>query len=195
MARRSARLWPLDERRRMIIQRTDAHWVCEVSLPATDEHKWRRNYTFDVICATAERAIEMVKTVEPECSIIVCRKVSARLTTGCSLTRQMSHLLAEEAPMETEPGVTITLHGEGVTVEDAIEAAQGTKELLLEVGRTMGVDGVEWEIGSVQFMCDGCDLRRPDRPGPDEGWTHDDGNDYCPACTAERAPSGRDVQG
>lgn len=82
-----------------------------------------------------------------------------------------------------DSNLTVSLHGPGVTVEDATRAGAATKELLEEVGRTMGVD-VEWEVGPVSFVCDGCGLRLPDRPGPDEGWTHRDGDDFCPACSA-----------
>lgn len=79
--------------------------------------------------------------------------------------------------------LTVSLHGPEVTVDDAVKAAVATKELLEEVGRTMGVDGLEWQVASIQFKCDGCGLTRPDRPGPDDGWTYQHENDLCPTCS------------
>lgn len=69
-----------------------------------------------------------------------------------------------------------------------MQAGQATKELLAAIGEAEGLD-VQWQVQSVQFQCDGCRLRRPDRPGPDEGWTYDDGNDYCPTCSEARPPT------
>lgn len=91
--------------------------------------------------------------------------------------------------MSDDAPLTVSLHGEHATIEDAIEVGKQTKKLLEEVGRAMGVEGVEWLVGSVEFKCDGCDLRRSDRPDPSEGWTYDDGNDYCPECIIRRAAS------
>lgn len=82
-----------------------------------------------------------------------------------------------------KPDLTVSLHGPGATIEGAIEAGIATKGLLEEIGREMGVEGVEWRIASVQFKCDGCGLTRPDRPQPDEGWTYHEGDDLCPSCT------------
>lgn len=82
--------------------------------------------------------------------------------------------------------IHVSLHGPGVTVDAAIEAAVATKELLEEIGRTMGHD-LKWEVASIQFKCDGCGLTRPDRPRPDEGWTYRDGDDLCPSCSVENA--------
>ena len=83
----------------------------------------------------------------------------------------------------TDDDLAMSLHGPAVTIEDAIEAGEAMKDLLGAVGRAIGARGVEWQIASVQFQCDGCGLTRPNRPGPDEGWTYGDGNDYCPECT------------
>lgn len=80
--------------------------------------------------------------------------------------------------------VTVSIHGPGATIETAIEVAEATKRLLAAVAAEMG-HTVEWRIGSIQFKCDGCGLLRPDKPGPDEGWTHKDSNDYCPNCTGD----------
>lgn len=66
-----------------------------------------------------------------------------------------------------------------------MEVAEATKKLLASVAENMGVEGLEWKIASIQFKCDGCGLLRPDRPGPEEGWTFRDGDDLCPACTAK----------
>ena len=78
----------------------------------------------------------------------------------------------------------ISVHGPKASIETAVEAAEAAKKLLASVAETMGVSGVEWEIGSVVFKCDGCGLTRPDRPSPDEGWTYQDGDDLCPECSA-----------
>ena len=77
----------------------------------------------------------------------------------------------------------VSVHGPGASIETAIEAAEATKKLLSSVAEEMGIDGVEWKIGSVTFKCDGCGLERPDRPDPNEGWTYRDGNDLCPECS------------
>lgn len=94
-----------------------------------------------------------------------------------------------------EGDVGITVHGTGASIDTAIEVADATRALLAEVAREMGVpDGaVKWKIGSVQFQCDGCGLKRPDRPGPDEGWTYADGDDFCPACSSRRTRTGDGV--
>ncbi len=86
------------------------------------------------------------------------------------------------------PDLTISVHGPGTSIDTAIEVAEATKRLLTSVGENMGVpaDAVKWEIGSVQFKCDGCGLLRPDKPSPDEGWTHENSGDFCPVCTEAR---------
>lgn len=89
----------------------------------------------------------------------------------------------------SETTLSVSLHGPGVTIEDAIEAGSAAKELLEAIGQTVGAEGVKWQVASVQFQCDGCGLTRPDRPGPDEGWTHHDGDDFCPSCV----PAGHTV--
>ena len=77
----------------------------------------------------------------------------------------------------------VELHGPSVTIDDVVRVGEATKELLAEVAHEMGVEGVEWQIASVQFKCDGCGLTRPARPRPDEGWTYSDGDDLCPECS------------
>lgn len=95
----------------------------------------------------------------------------------------------QDANRETDKGdLTVSLHGPGASIEGAIEAGTAMKKLLEEVAREMGVEGAEWRIASVYFKCDGCGLSRPDRPGPDEGWTYSDGDDFCPACTESSLP-------
>jgi hypothetical protein len=79
--------------------------------------------------------------------------------------------------------LSVSVHGPAVRIEDAIEAGEATKRLLNAVGREMGHPDVAWRVASVQFQCDRCGLLRPDRPGPDEGWTYLDGDDLCPACS------------
>lgn len=88
------------------------------------------------------------------------------------------------------PELTVSVHGPGASIEAAIQTAEAVKGLLTAVGEEMGVpaNAVEWKIGWVQFQCDGCGLRRPDRPRPDEGWTYRDGDDLCPACTSTTSP-------
>lgn len=88
---------------------------------------------------------------------------------------------------EPKPSLSVGVHGPGASIDTAIEVGERMKDLLAAVAEEMGLgDAVSWEIGSVQFKCDGCGLLRPDKPGPDEGWTHADGDDFCPACTARR---------
>jgi len=90
----------------------------------------------------------------------------------------------------SQPSLTISVHGPGATIDDVIEAGEETKRLLEAIASTMGIpDGaVKWVVQSAEFRCDGCDLRRPDRPSSDEGWTHVDGDDFCPTCS-EALPS------
>ena len=88
-------------------------------------------------------------------------------------------------------GLTVSVHGLGASIDTVIRAGEATKALLEAVGLEMGIPegSVVWETVSVQFRCDGCGLRRPDRPGPGEGWTYAAEHDFCPACSAERGPS------
>lgn len=90
--------------------------------------------------------------------------------------------------MSDKPRFSISVHGPGASIETAVQTAEAMKKLLAAVGKQMGVPegAIEWQIGSVQFACDGCGLLRPDRPEPDEGWSFEDGNDFCPACTVDR---------
>lgn len=90
--------------------------------------------------------------------------------------------------MSALPNLTISVHGPGASIDSAIEVGEATKKLLAAIAEEMGVPAgtIKWQIGSVQFKCDGCGLKRPDKPGPDEGWTFADGDDFCPACTATR---------
>ena len=83
----------------------------------------------------------------------------------------------------------ISVHGPGASIEAAVEVADATKKLLDEVAKNMGIPegAVAWRIASVQFKCDGCGLLRPDKPSLDEGWTHSDGDDFCPECSAAAA--------
>lgn len=81
----------------------------------------------------------------------------------------------------------IFVHGPGTSIDAAVEVAEASKKLLAAIAKEMDVSGIRWEITSVQFQCDGCGLLRPDKPGPDEGWTYDEGDDFCPTCSAARA--------
>lgn len=76
----------------------------------------------------------------------------------------------------------VSVHGPGVSIESAVEVAEAMKKLLGAVAENMGAPVSEWEIASIQFMCDGCGSTRPDKPGKDEGWTFRDGDDLCPQC-------------
>jgi len=78
----------------------------------------------------------------------------------------------------------VSLHGPHVTIEDAVKAGDATKDLLESVSEHMG-HTVTWRVASIQFQCDGCHVTRPDRPRPDEGWTHREGDDFCPTCSSE----------
>lgn len=94
----------------------------------------------------------------------------------------------------------LEVHGEGASIEAAIEAAEAVKRLLDAIAEAKGIPAgaLRWRIGSVQFKCDGCGLLRPDRPSPDEGWTFHEGDDYCPICTTDRpsvAPAGEPKKG
>jgi hypothetical protein len=82
------------------------------------------------------------------------------------------------------PTVSLSLHGPGVTIGDAAQVGVAGKELMDAIAQEMGVDA-HFEITAIQFRCDGCGLTRPDRPGPDEGWSYVDGEDHCPVCTSE----------
>lgn len=96
--------------------------------------------------------------------------------------------MSESGSVNDKPAkneVRVSLHGPGVTIEDAVKAAGHTKALLTAIGDEMGA--VRWQVTSVTFQCDGCGLKRADRPGPDEGWTYRDGDDLCPACSGEAA--------
>lgn len=95
--------------------------------------------------------------------------------------------MSAERPAARSDGVTVSVHGPGASIDTAIEVGEATKRLLAAIADDMGIEGVEWTIGSVQFRCDGCGLLRPDKPAPDEGWTHNSGDDFCPACTEARA--------
>lgn len=88
--------------------------------------------------------------------------------------------------LDRDARVSIALHGPGASIDDAVQAGEALKRLLESVGEVMGVPegAIEWKTSSVQFQCDGCGLLRADRPDPGEGWTYDDGKDFCPECTA-----------
>ena len=81
--------------------------------------------------------------------------------------------------------IELQLRGPGVDIDRTIEAGRALKDLLAVVAEELGApkDACQWQIESVAFQCDGCGLRRPDRPSPDEGWTYRDGDDLCPACS------------
>ena len=51
------------------------HWTAEVTVPRTEKHSWAQNKNIDIICATAERAMEIVRQQEPTVVIHVIRKV------------------------------------------------------------------------------------------------------------------------
>jgi len=51
------------------------HWVIELTLPVDATHKWVRNKSLNILCDTAERAVEMARKIEPACTIHVCRTV------------------------------------------------------------------------------------------------------------------------
>lgn len=83
--------------------------------------------------------------------------------------------------MSTKGGshLEVSLRGPYVTLDNIIDVAAAIRDLM-----TVAV-GARAEITGVYFKCDGCGLRRPDRPAPDEGWTYRarDGYDLCPECS------------
>lgn len=64
----------MSERQRAKIVRT-SHFVIEYVEPATEERRWAKNCSLDLVCETAERAIELLRTVSPEGRIDVVRRV------------------------------------------------------------------------------------------------------------------------
>jgi len=40
-------------------------------------------------------------------------------------------------------------------------------------------NAVEWRLGGVRWVCDGCGAERPERP---DDWRRHKGLDWCPAC-------------
>lgn len=83
---------------------------------------------------------------------------------------------------DAREGIKVSVFGANVTLEGALEVAQAMKDLAASLGAPV-------EIVSVQFQCDGCGLKRPDKPRREEGWTSRNGEDFCPACSAD-LPSG-----
>jgi len=79
----------------------------------------------------------------------------------------------------------VSLHGPNVTVGDADEPAQALVALLDLMAEQTG-SPTGWRVGRIEFRCDGCDLRLPDRPPAGSGWTYADGDDFCPACSESR---------
>lgn len=57
-----------------------AHFVIEASEPAQTAtgHKFRSNITYDTLCPSAERAIEMLKKEHPNATVHVVRHVGSR---------------------------------------------------------------------------------------------------------------------
>ena len=57
-----------------------SHFVIEYVEPATNEIKWARNKSLDVICENAERAIELLRSVSSNSRIDVVRRVGTNRT-------------------------------------------------------------------------------------------------------------------
>lgn len=51
------------------------HWVVEATDPPDEGRHWRRNVSFNVICADADRALEIVHDAAPAAEVHVVRKV------------------------------------------------------------------------------------------------------------------------
>lgn len=83
------------------------------------------------------------------------------------------------------PSVSLRLHGPKVDRAALDQAGEAMLALLSEVARATGAPDLKWELGEHKFVCDGCGLRQSLDASRD-GWRHDDGNDYCPACEAGR---------
>lgn len=58
---------------------TDGHFVVDFSEPRqTQGRTWNANVSTDVICDSAERAIELVRERHPEAKVHVVRRVGGR---------------------------------------------------------------------------------------------------------------------
>lgn len=93
----------------------------------------------------------------------------------------------------TRNGVEMKLCGPSVTMEQTREEGERLARLLGTIAEHLGAPkGARdaWTVTGVYFQCDGCGLRRPDRPAPGEGWAYSDGDDFCPACSSVH-PAGR----
>ncbi len=89
----------------------------------------------------------------------------------------------------TSPPIRVSVHGPDVTIDSALQVADSIREAFAMTALSMGFSEEEarCSILKVTFRCDGCGLERSDRPGPDEGWSFADNDDFCPACTKARA--------
>lgn len=86
-------------------------------------------------------------------------------------------------------GPSIRVHGPDVREEDVLQAGEGWAAALRAVAANLtGVsDAIDVTVGGVRRACDGCDAQGPSFDLP-PGWTnHPNGDDFCPACTAERS--------
>lgn len=58
---------------------TDGHFVVDFSEPRTTQGRpWNANVSIDVVCDTAERAIELVRQRHPDARVHVVRRVGGR---------------------------------------------------------------------------------------------------------------------
>lgn len=82
-------------------------------------------------------------------------------------------------------GADLSLQFFGSALDDGVlrEAGEHFANLLREVtGACCGDESaVEWRVGALRYICDGCDVERPTAALP-LGWINVRGRDYCPQC-------------
>jgi hypothetical protein len=83
-------------------------------------------------------------------------------------------------PLE-EGHLRLGLHGENISLGTIGEAMTALENLLRELSRAAGDEGVQWQVVSLRFICDGCGR---DRPEEHDDWHYADGDDFCPECWA-----------
>lgn len=73
------------------VQRIDGfHWAVETSIPSDGNHRYAQNRSFDILCNSAQRAIDIVMEVEPTATIHSVRKVG-KFATHCYVDAIIFH--------------------------------------------------------------------------------------------------------
>lgn len=78
--------------------------------------------------------------------------------------------------------VNVHISGDGVTLEDAQEVAEATRDMLNAVQESMGLPANVEIVGDIQRMCDGCNKTVPANGELPVGWVSANGMDYCAEC-------------